>query len=195
MYAKISNNTIIDYPTNPIMDNPSVSFPSNWSGGIINDNEYVIVAYTDQPQTNIGWTIKETVPVYENGWKQSWTTEMLPIEVLKHVVSAKRYEVEVSGTVVANNKYATDRESQTKYVAVALDISQSNAETWSIKWKTSDNTFINLNASEMLSVVSAVRQHVQNCYNKEFEYYNLIDTANSSVLETTDFSAGWPING
>jgi hypothetical protein len=75
-----------------------------------------------------------------------------------------------------------------------LDISQSNAETWNINWKTSSDTFINLNANQMLEIISGVRRHVQSCYDKESEYFTLMDTANTSVLESTDFSAGWPVN-
>jgi hypothetical protein len=46
----------------------------------------------------------------------------------------------------------------------------------------------------MLQVIGGVRQHVQNCYDKDAEYDQLIDTANTSVLESTDFSANWPSN-
>jgi hypothetical protein len=119
MYAKIVNNTITQYPANPWTDNPWVSIPDNWGGGDINGTEYVYVSHTDQPQANVGWTVKETAPIFQDNWKQSWTTEILPVADLKQIVSAKRYEVEVSGTVVSNVKFSTDRESQTKYVAVA----------------------------------------------------------------------------
>ena len=145
MYAKIQNNTIVQYPADPMMDNPFVSFPSNWGGGDINGTKYVVVNSVSQPSANLGWIVTESSPVISNGvCNQTWSNNLLPIEFLKTAISNKRYEVEVSGTVVANNKYATDRESQTKYVAVALDISQSNAETWSIKWKTSNPNLVEI---------------------------------------------------
>ncbi len=195
MYAKITNNIIVDYPANPRLDNPYVSFPDNWGGGEINGSSYVIVQSTISPSANIGWSVSEITPVYENNLCfQQWSTSLLPKDQIKQAVTNKRYTVETSGVKIANNLYATDRESQTKYVAVAVDISQSNTETWTITWKTLDNKFVNLNANQALEVVNGVRDHVQLSFNKEAEYYNLIDTSNTSVLESTDFSAGWPSN-
>lgn len=195
MYAKIVNGQIIEYPANPATENPFISFPLHWGGGVVGDNEYVKVIHTPQPTANIGWQYVETNPTPgEEVWLQTWSAKLLPKPEIKLAVSSKRYEVEVGGVVIANNRYSTDRESQTKYVAVALDISQANVETWNITWKTADNQFVNLNAPQMLSVINGVRSHVQNCFDKESEYYALIDTANTEVLEATDFSAGWPSN-
>jgi hypothetical protein len=195
MYAKISNNQLIQYPANPRLDNPYVSFPDNWGGGVINDQEYVLVQPRTPPVPDLGWTITERSPILSDGvWRQTWETTLLNNEGLKNAVTNKRYAVEVGNTRVANNIYSTDRESQTKYVAVAVEISQSNAESFSITWKTADSQFVTLNAPEMLEVINGVRAHVQNCFNKEAEYYNLIDTANAMVLASTDFSAGWPSN-
>ena len=78
---------------------------------------------------------------------------MLSKQLIKTAVTAKRYEVEVGGITVSNNVYSTDRESQTKYVAVAVDVSQSNVETWSITWKTLENKFVTLNANQALEVL------------------------------------------
>jgi hypothetical protein len=192
MYAKISNNEIIQYPANPRADHPNVGFPDNWGGGDMFGDFYAIVQSVAPPSVNIGWSYTESSPTFNgNNWIQTWTTSLLPNEQIKQQVSNKRYEVEVGGVTVSNNTYSTDRESQTKYVAVALDISQSNTETWTINWKTSDGQFVNLNANQMLTVISTVRQHVQACFDKEAEYFNLIDTSNSSVIESTDFSTGW----
>jgi hypothetical protein len=195
MYAKITNNQVIQYPANPGLDNPSVSFPAGWGGGPVGINQYVVVVSTQPHVANLGWQFTESIPVQNNGiWEQVWKTELLARDQIKQTVSGKRYSVEVGGVRIANNLYATDRESQTKYVAVALDIQQSNVETWSITWKTNDNQFVSLNAPQMLEVISGVREHVQNCFNKEAEYYQLIDTSTVEELRLVDFSAGWPSN-
>lgn len=195
MYAKIANNAVIQYPTNPATDHPNIGFPPAWGGGTIGNDNYVTVSNINPPSVNIGWSYSESTPVLNgNNWVQNWITFLSSKEKIKSDVAGKRYEVENGGVRIANNRYSTDRESQTKYVAVAVDISQSNVETWSITWKTEDNTFVNLNAPEMLQVVNGVRDHVQQCYNKEAEYYSLIDTSNTQVLESTDFSADWPNN-
>mgnify|MGYP000435072929 CR=1 FL=1 len=41
-----------------------------------------------------------------------------------------------------------------------------------------------------LSIVNAARVS----FDKESEYYSLIDNADQNTLEETDFSAGWPNN-
>ena len=196
IYAIVSNGTITKYPANPAEENINVSFPLDWGGGEVNGVQYVRITPTMAPIANLGWAVTEDVPVHYNGaWYQSWKSMLKPKEEIKTEVSTKRYTVEVGSVVVANNKYATDRESQTKYVAVAFDIQQqANVDAWSIAWKTTDNKFVNLNASQMSQVINVVRTHVQQCFDKEAEYYQLIDTANTAVLETTDFSAGWPSN-
>jgi hypothetical protein len=155
----------------------------------------VVINPTVPPTSNIGWMVVETTPSYSNGvWSQSWLSQFKSRQDVKNDVSDKRYEVEVGGVRIANNLYATDRESQNKYIAVAIDISQSNTETWSIVWKTQNDEFVNLNANQMTEVISGVRQHVQSCYAKEAEYYQLINVSDTTTLESTDFSAGWPSN-
>lgn len=196
MYAKIANNTIVQYPANPRTDNPNVSIPVSWIGGTINGNNYVSVESANLPSVNLGWSYSETTPVKNgNVWKQTWSTYLQPKSQLKTTITSKRYEVEVGNVRINNNLYSTDRESQTKYVAIAVDISQSsNISAWSINWKTAEGVFVTLNATEMTQVVNGVRQHVQACFDKESEYYTLIDTADQATLEATDFSAGWPSN-
>jgi hypothetical protein len=196
MYAKISNNEIIQYPANPRTDNHNVSFAVNWNGGTISENTYVTVKTTEPPTTNLGWICTETTPVkIDNSWQQSWSTSLVSKENLKKIITSKRYEVEVGNVRINKNLYSTDRESQTKYVAIAVDIAQSsNVSVWHINWKTADGIFVNLNATEMNQVVNGVRQHVQSCFDKESEYYTLIDTADQATLEATDFSSGWPSN-
>ena len=195
MYAKISSNTVINYPAFPSLEHPNVGFPENWQGGNINGDEYVYIQPTGKPVANIGWEYTESQPVLsDNGWVQVWASSLLDRELIKRAVTSKRYEVEVGGVKVSNVVYSTDRESQTKYVAVAVDISRSNVETWSITWKTTENNFVTLNANQALEIVNSVRDHVQSSFNKEAEYYNLIDTSTIAVLKTIDFSAGWPNN-
>lgn len=196
MYVKIVNNEVVAYPANPRTENPYVSFPDDWKGGEVNGNKYAIVNSSMPPMPNVGWQVIESTPAnYGGSWYQTWNTSLKSKELIKKDVTDFRYQIEVGGVVVANNKYATDRESQTKYVAVAFDIQQqANVDAWTITWKTVDNKFVNLNAGQMTQVINVVRTHVQQCFDKEAEYYQLIDTANTTVLETTDFSAGWPSN-
>jgi hypothetical protein len=124
MYAKVLNNELIHYPSNPRTDHTNVSFPINWSGGEINGDNYIVVSATTPPVINLGWTYTELTPEIIDGiWTQTWSTQLKSNDEIKSEVSSKRYEIEVGGVRISNNVYSTDRESQTKYVAVAVDIS------------------------------------------------------------------------
>lgn len=196
MYAKIVDNRVVEYPVNPFTDNPNVSFPLDWVGGEINGLTYTRIARTDPPIPPLGWYVTEGWPVKVNGvWSQFWETALVSEQDLKNVVAYKRYEVETGGVRINNHLFSTDRESQTKYVAIAVDISQTtDLSSWSITWKTKENTFITLNSVEMTQVINGVRDHIQRSFNKEAEYVALIDSSDQATLEATDFSAGWPSN-
>lgn len=113
----------------------------------------------------------------------------------KNQLASKRWEVETGGAVINGNTYATDRESQTKYTAVAVAISQADPMTWSINWKTNDGVFIVLNAQQMMAVINYVMYHVQNSFNKEYEFQQQIDAcATIEEVLAVDFSTGWPSN-
>ena len=181
MYAKVSNtNVVIEYPTNPIEG----------------DESYVVVNESPQPQANIGWVVQENTPVKEgNSWYQSWTSILASKPQLKSEIANKRYQVETCGISFNNTHFSTDRDSQTKYIGALLSVRQeSNPSDVLITWKLSDGSFIPLLGSDIIDLAVTVRNHVQNCYEKEAEYITLIDTANTSVLESTDFGSGWPSN-
>lgn len=196
MYVKISNNEVIQYPANPALDNPSVSFPAEWGGGAINDSEYALVESVSPPSVNVGWFFTEVNPTYSNNkWEQTWSVSLYDKPQLKQIVTGYRYNVETGGVMVNGYPFSTDRESQTKYIAAVVAAAQAeDPSTFLITWKTADDQFVPLTVTDISSVTTAIRQHVQNCFDKEAEYYHLIDTANNSVLETTDFTAGWPSN-
>ena len=113
----------------------------------------------------------------------------------KALLANKRWEVETGGAVINNIQFATDRESQTKYTAVAVAISQADPMTWSINWKTNDGQFVTLNAQQMMGAINYVMYHVQNSFNKEYEFQQQIDAC-TTVAEVlaVDFSTGWPSN-
>ena len=192
MYAIISNNQIIQYPANPIMENLNVSFPENWSGGIINDIEYVVVVPTPTPNVNFGWMVQESRPQIIDGvWTQSWNTILLSTNQLINSITDKRYEIETGGITRGNTVFATDRDSQIKYMTASFMLNSSNS---SINWKINDTDFITLTASDMANITNKVFAHVQAAYDQEKYYINLINSTNSSILANTDFTQGWPDN-
>lgn len=202
---KAINGEVIKYPytTNDLrLDYPHVSFPADMTGENMESFNCYVVESTIPPTYSRFAKIRELSPTLENGvWKQTWESTPIPDEDLIHVrnelktaITKHRYQVESGGIVVGGNRFATDRESQIKYVAVAFELSYSDPQTYSITWKTEDAQFVVLNLAEMVAVVGAVRTHVQACFNKEAEYHALVDSATRSELEVFDFSAGWPPN-
>jgi len=201
MFAKIENGQVIEYPANPRMDNPNVSLAKDWVGGTINGNTYVSVTKTTKLSSNISYSVVEGTPVYNSGngvCTQTWTQVLRAKDDIKNEITQKRFRKEIGGITYNGDKYYTDRESQTKYIAVAVDLSQiANLDSYIINWKAENSgnaVFRTLDGNTMLSIINTVRSHVQACYDKEFEYHTLVDTANNTVLSSTDFDAGWPSN-
>lgn len=114
---------------------------------------------------------------------------------LKNKTANKRWEVETGGIEINQNKYSTDRESQTKYTAVAVAISQADPLTWTINWKTGNGKFVTLNAQQMSEVINIILNHVQSSFNKEYEFILQIESCNTiNELMTIDINSNWPSN-
>ncbi len=198
MYVKLnSNNQIVAYPAFPNVDNPSVSIPFDWDGGTIGDYTYARVRMESKPNANLGWEYVEANPAISentNLWTQQWETRLLDKAGIKEAIKAKRYDVETAGVTLNGKTYATDRESQGKYTGVVAALATMDANTaasWTIDWQTKDDTFVTLNANDMKIVAFAVFEHVQEAFSKQKELFDLIDTANTTVLANTLFHQGW----
>jgi len=83
MYAKVTNDTIDQYPYTVgdlRRDNPNTSFPRVIPADTLEEYGLVVVQKTPQPDFGqLTHRVKETTPVLESGvWKQVWTTEVYP---------------------------------------------------------------------------------------------------------------------
>lgn len=145
-----------------------------------------------------GWLWNKGVPIAPTPSPVILSTDQYLAQVAN-----TRYNCETGGCLIANtigdgNNYIfpTDRDSQAKYIAMAVDIAMptTNLQTFSVAWKLNANTFLSLNAPQMMNVILTVRDHVQAAFTQEAYYVNLICTANTSILQTTDFTQGWPSN-
>lgn len=184
MYAIINNGSVEKYPVDPRYELTNVSFPENWTGGIIAGIEFVKIVSSEPPTCRIGWTPKEISPKFFGFyWKQQWTTEFVGQNKLKKLIAEKRYEVETGGIKIDKYVFKTDRDTQTKYSIMALNNMQVN-------WKVNEYEFVELN---MVEVDKIVRAHVQKCFDKECEYFDIVDSG-IDYIEKTDFSLGWPSN-
>jgi len=149
------------------------------------------------PTTEIDTKVGETVEFRDDKIVVVYDYQVPDIGVFKnHIkskVATKRWEVEVGGITIDSVNYATDRESQTKYTAIAVAISQADPVTWSINWKTNSGTFAMLNAAEMTLIINTILQYIQDCFNKEYELQQEIDACTTiEQVMAIDYNSNWP---
>lgn len=110
-----------------------------------------------------------------------------PIEYYIERLAKRRYEAEIGGTVINGVDISTDRESQSKLIALRI-VAKEDAN-YTVNWKTA-NGFVVLDATTIIALADGVRQHVQNCFDNEANLLNQIE--NASNPSTVDIEIGWP---
>jgi hypothetical protein len=130
-------------------------------------------AYIDPETTpDVPETIKETQVIpgpdrYDIGSLEMDPDET-PLVLAKRKklaeIAAARWEAEVGGVEVGGMKIDTSRESQSLITGAALAATLNEAYT--CQWKAAQG-FITLNAEAILAAATAVRQHVQACFDQE----------------------------
>ncbi|MNQ74646.1 hypothetical protein D3C85_894100 [compost metagenome] len=98
-----------------------------------------------------------------------------------------RYNHEVSGITVAGMAVDTGRDSQGLIAGACL--AAIIDPDYVVNWKTSSGEFLPLTAQQIIGVATAVRAHVQACFNREHELVTMID--NNTFLESM-LEQGWP---
>jgi hypothetical protein len=90
-YAEIKDGTVIKYPVDVRRENPNISIPENWSGGIINDREYVVVEATKR----LNRDMEDVHPVFINNiWQENWVPRTVPkTEAIQRVFN-QRFETQ-----------------------------------------------------------------------------------------------------
>ena len=201
MYAKILNGVVSQYPLSEHEIRtalPHVSFAMP----VTPPEPFARVWPKATPEHS--WT-EETVegpPSFSNGqWQQSWEARPLTpedqaarLETLKADklarLATRRWEVETGGVMFEAKRFATDAVAQTKYVGALLAFQSDPAAA--VQWKTADGSFVRLEQSQILALVTAVRQHVQRCFDLEATRAEQIRTAaDPTFLDRVDIDNGW----
>ena len=189
---KISKPENIYLPNGDIVVAPTLD--ERWS------EEYKLVErwIESNPTTDIDIKVSETIEFSNNKTVVVYNYDLPDIDIFKEHVKSnlanKRWQVETGGITIDNVGYATDRESQTKYTAVAVAISQADPNTWSIDWKTNEG-FVQLNAQQMMVIVNIVMNHVQSSFTKESEFITSINSCTTvNEVMAIDIENGWPSN-
>lgn len=101
-------------------------------------------------------------------------------------ITATRYLQEISGIVVSGVHIDTDRESQAMVAGAAL--SAVIDPSYVCNWKTRSGP-VRLDATQLIAVAIAVRNHVQACFDREFA---LIDLVEKGTFKEYLLEKGWP---
>lgn len=105
------------------------------------------------------------------------------IEALKKRVASIRYDNEIRGITVSGMLVDTGRDSQGLIAGACL--AAVIDPDYSVNWKTSGNGFQTLTAQQIIGLATAVRAHVQLCFDRECELVMAIEdgTFTESMLE------------
>lgn len=101
-------------------------------------------------------------------------------------LAARRYVAEISGTTVQGLPIDTGRDSQGLIAGAALAALLDDA--YVVRWKTAAG-FVELSKTQILGVASAVRAHVQACFDREAD---LLEMLEAGELTAADLEEGWP---
>lgn len=102
-------------------------------------------------------------------------------------IAARRYQAQIAGTSLEGMQIDTSTDSQALITGAALAAVLDSA--YICRWKMADGTRVELDAKKIIAVASAVRDHIQACYDREGELLTAVanGTFTSAMLEE-----GWP---
>lgn len=102
-------------------------------------------------------------------------------------IASRRYQAQVSGTTLEGMQIDTSTDSQALITGAALAaVLDSN---YVCRWKMADGTRVELDAKMIIAVASAVRDHIQACYDREDE---LLTAVADGIFTDAMLDQGWP---
>ncbi|WP_282361233.1 DUF4376 domain-containing protein [Pseudomonas sp. PS01300] len=101
-------------------------------------------------------------------------------------IADRRFQAETGGTVVEGLSVNTERDSQSLLTGAAFAASLD--PEYRIKWKTASG-FVELTGEQVIALASAVRAHVQACFDREADL--LAAVADGSITGEM-LEEGWP---
>lgn len=101
-------------------------------------------------------------------------------------IAARRYDAETSGTTVDGMPVNTERDSQALLTGAALQAMLD--PNYTVRWKTVGG-FVDLDAQQIIALATAVRAHVQACFDREAV---LVAAVGDGSYTESMLSTGWP---
>jgi Domain of unknown function (DUF4376) len=102
-------------------------------------------------------------------------------------IASRRFDAETRGMAINGMSVYTDRTTQMKLTAASVRAARDPAYT--VDWKLTNNTFVTLNAEQLIAIGDAVGDYVQACYTRESVL--LIAVADGTYTDAM-LQEGWP---
>jgi len=122
-------------------------------------------------------------------WTQVVTAEQsaeTALNVIKQRIAAARFIAETAGITAGGRIVDTGRDSQGLITGAAFAATLDPA--YVCRWKTPTG-FVELDAPTLIATASAVRAHVQACFDREAE---LLDALADGIFADSMLKEGWP---
>ncbi|WP_312141129.1 DUF4376 domain-containing protein [Stutzerimonas nitrititolerans] len=122
-------------------------------------------------------------------WSGMITAEQLDEQALQSqiaAIAARRWQAETAGITVNGTAIDTGRDSQALITGAA--VSAMLDPSYSVRWKTPAG-FIELQGQQIIAMATAVRAHVQACFDREAE---LLEALSDGTFTDAMLEEGWP---
>lgn len=98
-----------------------------------------------------------------------------------------------SGTVFEGNTFATDNDSQIKYMGVLIGAMLD--PNYTVDFKTTDKKYVNLNHDQVMRLCMTVKAHVEHCFqNDKLLTDKILSAKTVEELDNIDLKVGWSRN-
>jgi predicted transcriptional regulator len=106
----------------------------------------------------------------------------------KAAIASRRFDAETRGMTISGMSVYTDRTTQMKLTAASVRADRDPAYT--VDWKLTNNTFVTLNAEQLIAIGDAVGDYVQACYTRESV---LLTALAGGTYTDAMLQEGWPV--
>lgn len=131
----------------------------------------------------------------QKAWRSASTLDEHK-DALREEAAARRTKRARKPVSYDGNKFDANQKAQQKLtgkLTYAQATGKDTDSTWSVGWKTADNSFVQLSYTDLETIVKAVNNQVQAAYNNEAQLLSEIEQATTiDELEAIDLTSGWP---
>lgn len=189
-YAKPEN--LVELTAHGIRQaHPDISFPPSIEPHHVANMGYLPIESDPQPELQEGEELQRGELEYnaeEHRIARRWI--VIPAPTLEPdwpaLIAARRYDVETGGITLNGVAIDTGRDSQALITGATVQAMLD--QNYALRWKT-PHGFVDLTGQQIIGVATAVRAHVQACFDREAE---LLGALASGTFTPEMLNEGWP---